>query len=179
VLEIGCGHGLVSAYLALAAPGRDVLGVDIDADKIALARAAATHLAPGEARLHFEVVDPDGLPAGPFDAVVVVDVLYLLGERGRAALLDAAVERLAPGGVLVLKETDRLPRWKGALTVAQELVATRVLRITEGDEVAFEAPSVFAERLSRAGLAVHGRRVDRGYPHPHHLLVARRERTLS
>src|SRR5205085_11501425 len=29
ILEIGCGHGLLSLYLALSAPGRHVTGVDI------------------------------------------------------------------------------------------------------------------------------------------------------
>jgi hypothetical protein len=72
----------------------------------------------------------------------------------------------------VLKEADRRPRWKGALTVAQELVSTRVLRITEGDEVAFAPPDTYADRLRRAGLEVSMRRVDAGYVHPHVLIVA-------
>src|SRR6478752_1301271 len=46
VLEIGCGHGLFSTYAALGVPDRSVVGVDIDADKIALARRVAAGL-PG------------------------------------------------------------------------------------------------------------------------------------
>lgn len=174
VLEVGCGHGLLSLYLALAAPTRDVLGVDIDADKIALADAAAASPAAAGARARFAVVAPGAFAEGDFDAIVIADVLYLLPDGARLALLDACTGHLAPGGVLVVKETDRRPRWKGALTVAQELVSTRVLRITEGEEVHFAPPSTFAERLAAAGLEVTSRRVDRGYLHPHHLVVARR-----
>src|SRR4051812_49780043 len=40
VLEVGCGHGLFSSYLARRSARLHVLGVDIDTDKIAVAAAA-------------------------------------------------------------------------------------------------------------------------------------------
>lgn len=171
VLEVGCGHGLLSLYLALVGPGRSVTGVDIDIHKIALAADAAAHLHPGEADVAFAVVAPDGFAPGTYDAIVIADVLYLLAADARQALLARCVEHLAPGGVLLVKETDRRPRWKGTITVAQEWLATRVLRITEGDEVTFAAPSVFVDQLRAAGLAVSLERIDRGYLHPHVLIV--------
>lgn len=176
VLEIGCGHGLLSLYLAACSPHRRVLGVDIDVDKIALASRAADALrARDDVRVQVECRVADGaVPDGPWDAIVIADVLYLLPVELRHRLLDEAADRLAPGGVLVVKETDRHPRWKGSLTIAQELVSTQVLRITEGETVEFEPPAAFAARLRARGLEVEGHRVDRGYPHPHHLLLARR-----
>jgi 2-polyprenyl-3-methyl-5-hydroxy-6-metoxy-1,4-benzoquinol methylase len=173
VLEVGCGHGLLALHLALAGPGREVTGVDIDEHKIELAQRAAARLGPDEAQVAFAVVEPDGFAAGRYDAIVIADVLYLLRPEARRALLAECVEHLAPGGVLLVKETDRLPRWKGALTVAQEKLATRVLRITEGDEVSFAPPGEFVDQLRAAGLDVSLERVDRGYPHPHVLIVAR------
>jgi 2-polyprenyl-3-methyl-5-hydroxy-6-metoxy-1,4-benzoquinol methylase len=173
ILDVGCGHGLFSAYLALAAPDRRVLGVDIDARKIEVARAAAAALEPGGVELGFEVVDA-ALPDGPFDAVTIVDVLYLLGTERSLELLDQAAAALAPGGSLLVKEIDRRPAWKYRLSRIQEILATRVLRITAGDEVSFAPPEVHADRLRRAGLTVTAHRLDRGSLHPHHLLVARR-----
>ncbi len=174
VLEIGSGHGLLSLYLAACAPGREVHGVDVDEHKVALAQVAAGRFrAAGGASVRFDVVEPGVLPDGPFDAVVVADVLYLLPPDARADLLVAAAERLAPQGRIVVKEADRVPRWKGALTVGQELLSTRVLRITQGDEVAFAPPGELAAPLRRAGLDVGIRRADRGYVHPHVLLVGR------
>lgn len=173
VLEVGCGHGLLSLYLALSSPDRSVVGVDIDEHKIALAGRAADHLRPDEADATFATVAPTGFAAGRYDAIVIADVLYLLGADARRALLAQCVEHLDDGGVLLVKETDRLPRWKGAITVAQERLATRVLRITEGDEVSFAPPSEFVEQLRHAGLDATIDRVDRGYPHPHVLIAAR------
>jgi 2-polyprenyl-3-methyl-5-hydroxy-6-metoxy-1,4-benzoquinol methylase len=174
VLEIGCGHGLLSLYLALSSPARRVVGVDIDRDKIAVARRAAERLDEGEAHVSFLAVEPGELPEGPFGAVVICDVLYLLGPHARTELIEASAGRLGPDGVLLIKEAARTPRWKGLLTVAQEHLATSVLRITEGDSVDFADPDQFAAQLTGLGFASETRRVDRGYPHPHVLLTARR-----
>lgn len=174
VLDLGCGHGLLSAYLALQAPGRQVVGVDIDAHKVELARKAADRLAPGEADVRFELVAPGQFAPGPWDAIVVTDVLYLMARAEREALLDACVGQLAPGGVVVLKEVDRRPVWKYRLTVAQELLSTRVLRITAGGRMTFAEPLEFVDQLRGLDLDVTGRRIDYGYLHPHVLVVGRR-----
>jgi 2-polyprenyl-3-methyl-5-hydroxy-6-metoxy-1,4-benzoquinol methylase len=137
VLEVGCGHGLVSAYLALSAGGRDVTGVDIDARKIAVASHAQSHADPTTAHLHFEHTEAGSLPAGPWDAIVIVDVLYLLDRPDEQALLHECLGRLADDGVLVLKETDVVPRWKHWFAKAQEVVATKILRITAGSSLSF------------------------------------------
>ena len=81
ILEIGCGHGLFCTYAALAGPTRTVRGVDIDAAKIALAAGVASRL-PG-LDLDFEVATSGAVIAGPWDAIVIIDMLYLLpaGEQ--------------------------------------------------------------------------------------------------
>lgn len=168
VLEVGCGHGLLSLYLAASAPERRVTGTDVDEGKLAVARAAAAALG-GDVR--FLPATPGRLPEGPWDAVVIVDVLYLLGPAAAGDLLAAAAAALVPGGVVVVKETGHRPRWKWALSAVQERVSTRLLRITEGDHVAFLDDGDVAAALAAEGLEVTRRRVDAGYPHPHHLVV--------
>jgi len=174
ILEVGCGHGLLSLYLGLAARNRSVVGVDIDVDKIAVAQQAAAALRPGEADVRFEVSPSGELPPGPFDAVVIADVLYLLQPEARRNLLVACAEAAGDRGVVLVKETATTPRWKGALTVAQEKLSTGVLRITEGDAVDFAEPAELAAVLELEGLRTHIERIDRGFPHPHALITARR-----
>ena len=170
VLEVGCGHGLFSGYLARRSPRLQVLGVDIDADKIAVATAAEPL---GDGRLRFWVGDSGSVPDGPWDAVVLVDVLYLLDEAGQRALLDSCAAVLAPGGVLVVKDMATRPRWKARWNAAQEALSVRVLKITAGSrEFAFTDPDERARWLVAAGLSdVRAIRLDRGRVHPHHLLV--------
>jgi 2-polyprenyl-3-methyl-5-hydroxy-6-metoxy-1,4-benzoquinol methylase len=170
VLEVGCGHGLFSGYLAQRSPGLQVHGVDIDADKIAVAAASEP---PAGGRLDFAVGDSGSVPDGPWDAVVLVDVLYLLDETAQRALLESCAAVLAPGGVLVVKDMAIRPRWKARWNAMQEALSVRVLKITEGSpEFVFTDPDERARWLVAAGLRdVRARRLDRGRVHPHHLLV--------
>lgn len=171
VLDFGCGHGAVSLYLAFDAADREITGVDVDDDKIEHAQAAAK--AAGVA-ITFESVVGGYRPVGQWDAITIVDVLYLLGEDVAVDVLDAAVGAVVPGGVLVVKEIDVRPRWKYWLAMGQEVLATRLFRITEGSRIKFVPPSVIADRLARAGLSVEQIACHRGRLHPHHLVVGRK-----
>jgi len=171
VLDFGCGHGAVALYLALQAPERTVTGVDVDGDKIALARDAAS--AAG-VTVTFDEVATDYRPTGEWDAITIVDVLYLLDEAARLEVIDRAARALAPGGVLVIKEIDVRPRWKFWIAAAQELLATKVLRITAGSEMHWLPPGVIGARLIGAGLKVEQRPLHHGRLHPHHLILGRK-----
>jgi 2-polyprenyl-3-methyl-5-hydroxy-6-metoxy-1,4-benzoquinol methylase len=171
VLDVGCGHGLGSLVFALGSPGRSVRGVDIDADKIPAAMAAA---ASAGADVAFEAVEPGWRPAGAHDAVVLVDVLYLLGAGAARGLLEDLARAVAPGGRILVKEIDVRPRWKYQLARIQEVVSTRLTRITEGEDVDFLPPAAIAEVLEASGLEVEHVALHRGRPHPHHLVLGRR-----
>lgn len=182
VLEVGCGHGLLSLLLALDDPARRVTGIDVDADKIAVAQRVARGRPDGGAgvpspeRVTFEAVEPGRLPAGSWDGIAMVDVLYLVPPADQEALVRSLAARLVPGGRLAIKEMAETPRAKALLNRLQETVSVRIARITAGDVIAPTAPDDLAAWMGAAGLAVERRRVDRGYPHPHHLVVGTRPR---
>ena len=171
ILEVGCGHGLFSLFLAARAPGRQVTGIDIDAAKLDSARLAAE-----EAGVPVTFAEVDGpLPGGPWDAIAVVDVLYLLGPDAALDLVRRASAALAPGGSLVVKEIDVRPRWKYQVSRLQEVVSTRVTRITAGEAVAFVPPDAIAGAMDEAGLTTRQLPIGRGSLHPHVLVIGRRE----
>ena len=171
ILEVGCGHGLLSLYLALGSSDRTITGIDVDEDKLDAARAAATGAGLDAS---FEAVAGGALPEGPWAGIAIVDVLYLLSAADQAALLRSCADGLAPGGALVVKEMALVPRWKARWNTLQETAAVKILGITEGEELTFLPPATMAEAMVAGGLTVRDRPVHRGYPHPHHLLVGRK-----
>ena len=94
VLDAGCGTGRLAHELARR--GVEVLGVDVDPDMIAAARAKAPELEWLEADLA-ELDRPDR-----FDVVALAGnvVPYVPADR-RAAAVAACARLLAPGGRLV------------------------------------------------------------------------------
>lgn len=177
ILDYGCGHGAFAAWLAGLAPEREVVGADVAGDKIAAARAASRAAAEaGMSAPAFLALVPGDFPVGPWDAILMVDVLYLLEPHGQESLLRRAAGALSPGGVLLVKEVDDKPRAKAAWNRLQETLAVRVLGLTAGRDLHFLAPRRHADWLREEGLEVEAVSLDRGYPHPHHLLVARKSR---
>lgn len=178
VLEVGCGYGLFSCYLALHAPTRHVLGVDVDLRKIVHAQFAAQQARGRSAHVEFHLAPPGEIPEGPWDAIVIVDVLYLLDPDAQAGLLHSCAEQLALGGSLVVKEMATSPRWKAKWNELQETLAVRVLHITAGEDLTFLEPAELGQWMAQEGLAVRHERIDTGYPHPHELVIGSRRRSV-
>jgi SAM-dependent methyltransferase len=101
VLEVGCGHGDLSVYLAKH--GAEVTGVDIGASLVEAARALAD-VNGVEAR--FERVDIKTLPFASESADIVVGlaVLHHLSEPDLASALREAHRVLRPHGRAIFSE---------------------------------------------------------------------------
>lgn len=167
LLDYGCGHGTFAA-LAADRTGARATGVDIDERKVAVARRSASPPAA------FHVIEPGSTPPGPWDAITVIDVLYLLTPPEQRTVLMALAAELAPGGALLVKEMHRDSHLKTLWMEQQERVMVQVLKRTKGAHLAFTDPAHLRAALQDAGLSTSERAVDRWYPHPHHLIVAKR-----
>lgn len=173
-LDLGCGHGLFSLLLATARPGLQVLGVDPDQGKIAVAQAAAR--AGGIGNLRFLAGKAEALPLPPCVLISLIDVLYLIPYEAQERLLQLGAERLQPGGRLLIKEMSTRPRWKYLWNLGQESLSVRLLGITYGRDFYFREDDEWRRLLTRLGLEVEAIRLDAGRPHPHLLLCATRPR---
>jgi SAM-dependent methyltransferase len=169
VLDIGCGFGVLAALLALDAPAREVIGLDVDARKIARGRAWYGHLR------NLRLEDAGGHDVWPScDAVVFHDVLHHLGDADDA--LRRAARALRPGGVVVVKENDVEPPWKHAVSTLVERVAVGSGR-THSAPVRFRPRAAWCAALEAAGLRVdHASHLvtREGFFVPHSLFVATR-----
>lgn len=164
VLDLGAGHGLFAA-LAVAGGAAAVVAVEPDRRKV-----LGTYRHP---RVHFAVAYAEAV-GGRFAAVSIVDVLYRIPLAHWDGVLAAAFARLAPGGVLLLKEIDPADRWKGTWNRAQERLAD-LLGLTLGEAFSYETREQVRARLERLGFEdFRALELGRGFPHAHILYLARR-----
>lgn len=147
ILDLGCGHGLVSNLLALGSPEREVTGIDIAKEKV----ASAQRTVGGRTNVQFLVADATTFGGGPYAAITVADVFYLIPPDGQRALLASCARMLAPDGVLIWKSQVREPRWKYAITRGQEWLMT-TLGPTQGHGLYFLDTDESLAALRDAGL---------------------------
>jgi 2-polyprenyl-6-hydroxyphenyl methylase/3-demethylubiquinone-9 3-methyltransferase len=120
ILDLGSGHGLVSNLLALGSAERRVTGIDIDPAKVAAARRTIG----ARRNVQFQVADATTYDGGPYAAITVADVFYLIPPPLQRELLASCRRMLATDGVLLWKSQVRHPRWKYAITRGQEWLMT-------------------------------------------------------
>ena len=165
ILDVGCGQGAFAAFLSESAPARQIVGFDIDSEKIQFA-----HRKYAKNGLSFRTGESikTVLNANEkFDAIVILDVLYLLPEEKKREVIAICAEVLNPGGQLILKETGEYPAWKDRICRFEEYLAVKVLGITDGDQCNFVPESFYVDLLTGLGFQTEVKRVDQGYLHPH------------
>jgi SAM-dependent methyltransferase len=103
-LDVGCGGGDMTAVLARrVGPSGRVLGVDLDAEKLDLARREAAEL--GLHNVEFQLADLRAWqPPSPFDVVYIRFVLTHLPDP--AAATQTIFRWLHPGGLVIVEDID-------------------------------------------------------------------------
>lgn len=165
VLDIGAGHGTF-ARLAIEAGAASAIGVEPD-----LRKSLAPPIHP---RVRM-VAGFDDAVAGQFDLVAIFDVLYRIPREYWDPIFERAFTRLAPGGLLLVKELDPESRLKFAWNRTQERLWDVLFGLTLGDAFSYERGDQFAQRLARVGFQhFDSEPIDRGYPHSHVIYTARK-----
>lgn len=115
ILDVGCGTGNKTELLA--APGRRLIGLDLDQDMIA--RARQKHAAPG---VTYQTGDMARLgelfPEQSFDALLCLgNTLVHLVQPGQvAAFFNNAAALLRPGGLMALQVLNYDHLWAAEVT---------------------------------------------------------------
>lgn len=101
LLDVGCGIGLLAHTLRVQGFMGAYTGVDVDAGKIASARAACQRA--GLTGLRFDTVDLTRDFPEHQGNVALLDIIQFLPPESQDIVLEHAFASLSPGGLLVIR----------------------------------------------------------------------------
>lgn len=187
ILDLGCGQGLLAAWLQAArsvhdagewpadvpAPPRIVSynGIELMDSDVARARAAFGTAPGGPAG--FAAGDIRSAGFGRAHAVVILDVLHYIDIAAQDAVLTRVHAALESGGVLLLRVGDA----DGGLPFRISTLVDRVVTFARGHRMGqlhCRALSAWMAALAKLGFAVDPLPMSAGTPFSNVLLVARK-----
>ena len=154
VLDVGCGGGLLAE--AMAFEGARVLGLDLSFELVEIAKLHRL-----EARQSGAVLDLDyrlqpvealaDAEPGSFDAITCMEMLEHVPDP--AAILEACVRLLKPGGRLFVSTINRTPAAFALAIIGAEYIAGLLAKGTH-DYRSFIRPSELTRVLRALGVEV-------------------------
>lgn len=188
ILDLGCGQGLLAAWLLAArachasdAPRgwphgwpqppslRQYIGIEINARDVARARRAFA-LDPG-AELQFVHGDIRDVDYGTADAVVILDVLHYLDYSAQERVLDRVRGALGRDGLLLLRVGDAAAGARFALSKAVDHTVA-LLRHRRWVRLDCRPLRVWERLLAGYGFRTHAVPMSEGTPFVNFLLRA-------
>ena len=116
LLDVGCGVGVLEAFLRERGVQVPIVGIDFDGAKIAVARQVVPDAA-------FHEADARSLPSF-HGTVVILDVLHYLTNDEQQQLLLQALDRTS--GLVIVRDAVRDRSMRYRLTVVEETFARAV-----------------------------------------------------
>lgn len=171
ILDVGCGVGLLSHFLAARGAVPTIYGFDFDEQKVVDAKRAArkrrldAHYFVGDARSPLRI---NG-------SVAMLDVLHYFSDADQRRILENAASCVTTGGILLIRDCLRDRSWRYRVTQVQESFS-RVIGWLRGDRLNFPSREFITETLLLEGLReVEVTPLWKGTPFNNYLLVFGRQ----
>ncbi|HTA95595.1 MAG TPA: 1-acyl-sn-glycerol-3-phosphate acyltransferase, partial [Verrucomicrobiae bacterium] len=149
ILDLGCGYGVATHWLAQFTDGRNFLGLDYDENKIRVAQRTA----PESSRIKFEIGDILNCDYPMCDTILLLDVLHYWTPEKQQAILNKARQALRPGGRLILRDAARAENEAHRRVNFWEKIATRLGHNKTVEGLHFQTRAELETALRQAGFA--------------------------
>ncbi len=154
ILDLGCGFGIFSYFLAQKYPKLEVVGIDPSGERI----KAANDVFLRPENLRFFRGEIKDLAEKDFDATLLIDVEYLLSREELIEMLKQCYEKIRPGGVLIIKTMNRRRHFRHLLAISTPILISKILSIFRFKIFGFRKgkphyyhPGAFKKMLKEAG----------------------------
>jgi uncharacterized protein (DUF2062 family)/2-polyprenyl-3-methyl-5-hydroxy-6-metoxy-1,4-benzoquinol methylase len=167
VVDLGCGYGMALCFTAFHQPERRLVGCDLNAHRINVARQAlsAMNAQPGGGDVRQYELPPAGL-------ILILDVLQYLSAEEQLALLKRCCASLQPGGRLIFRVHDRERGLRSFFVLGFDWLLFSAEHV--GRRPLMLSAEQYHDALVEAGMRVEMRRFRNLLPFAHILFLARR-----
>ncbi len=121
IIDLGCGYGFMTQALAFAAPGRNMLGIDYDTEKIEIAQNCPVK----PANLDFKPGDVMAYSENKAHAYLVSDVMHYLKNSEQNQLLQNLSKNMLPNGMILIRDGDASMQKRHRGSVLTEIFSTK------------------------------------------------------
>lgn len=117
IVDVGCGEGVLSIFLAITSDGREIIGIDLNKRRIETARRASYKYK----NTSFMVQSAVALKIKS-DCIIVSDVFHHLSSEDQLLFLKITHRYLKKNGLLVIKEINKDDRIRAPLSRIWDLI---------------------------------------------------------
>lgn len=151
ITDIGCGYGPLCYMLSLLSEDREILGIDYDEDKIALAQ----HGWLRNEHLQFRHGNALEYPLPESDVFILNDMLHYMSYEHQRTLLLKCADRLRSQGMIIIRDGNSANTSKHRLTRFTELLSTRIFNFNRtAGELQFTTETQLREIAVTCGMNV-------------------------
>ena len=151
ITDIGCGFGPLCYMLSMLSDEREILGIDYDEDKIAVAQ----HGWLRNDRLRFEHGDALNCSLPESDVFILNDMLHYMSYERQHELLVRCAERLRPQGMMIVRDGNASEARRHRLTRFTELLSTRIINFNKAaEELCFTSAAQIEAIARECGMQV-------------------------
>ena len=151
ITDIGCGYGPLCYMLSLLSEDREILGIDYDEDKIALAQ----HGWLRNEHLQFRHGNALEYPLPESDVFILNDMLHYMSYEHQRTLLLKCADRLRSQGMIIIRDGNSANASKHRLTRFTELLSTRIFNFNRtAGELHFTTETQLREIAVTCGMNV-------------------------
>ena len=153
ITDIGCGMGQMDFMLSMYKPGRRIMGLDYDDEKITVAQHCWLNKCLGGLSFRCEDASQAELPES--DAFIISDMMHYLSAEKQLELIQRCASKLKSGGLILVRDSDSENAEGQKITALSEVFSTKILRFnrTEG-ELSYISQSRMEEISRKTGLSM-------------------------
>lgn len=164
-VDVGCGYGLISLWIALAFQHVNVIGIDVVKSRIEFCRKLADEA--GVKNLRFCVTDITKETIDNSEIILLINLLHHIPFADQLSVLKQCINKTSRGGYIVFKDIDRTPSWKYLVNYIQDDLLRR-------EKTYCRSKDEYMKFFKKNGFEAEYFDLKRHYPYSHYLIRARK-----